>query len=92
MVFGSFIWTRNYDFIMKFCERSKDVWSMAFLIREAEEDKRIQGELSKRNKHMLLQNEHIEVKTVTLGRDCLTYKEAYKLIIEDLQKNGIVEG
>lgn len=59
---------------------------------KAEEDKRIQSELSKRNKHMLLQNEHIEVKIVTLGRDCLTYKEAYKLIIEDLQKNGIAEG
>ena len=49
----------NYDFIMKFCERSKDVWSMAFLIREAEEDKRI--EFLKKYSHVLPSEEICEI-------------------------------
>lgn len=54
-----------------------------------DEEKRIYTEFAKKNKHKLLKNEHIEVKTVAIGSECKSYKEAYTLIIEDIRKNGM---
>ena len=54
-----------------------------------EEEKRIRSEFVKKNKHELLKNEHVEVKTFTLGKDCNSYGEAYTLMIKDIQENGI---
>ena len=57
--------------------------------KDEDKEKRIHMEFAKKNKHKLLKNEHIEVKTVAIGKDCNSYEEAYSLIIEDIHKNGI---
>lgn len=60
-------------------------------IRDNDTDENIRqsNEIAKKNRHILLKNEHVEVRTFTIGKECQDYQEAYHLIIEDIKSKGI---